>query len=298
MRWRKKKRVALALGAGGARGIAHIGVLRALEEERIPIDCIVGSSFGAIVGAIYSISMDSRKVETRIRNYIRSPSFKDTMDEIESIENETSRGFLERIHSSLKRGYFYTRALSRKSILTPETFVKNMKILIGDESFKDMHIPFKCLSVDLITGNPIGLDEGDLSLALQASSATPGFFPPVRLNNMLLVDGGVAEMVPLYLARTFNPDYVVGVDVTRDILPIQDPDEEISHSLDIVFRCYDISRDFMNIYESREVDCIIRPDIGSYSWTDFELFDTFVREGYLAARRKMRVLKKDIYWTC
>jgi len=298
MRWRKKKRVALALGAGGARGIAHIGVLRALEEESIPIDCIAGSSFGSIVGAIYSISMDSRKVERRIKDYIQSPDFKEAMEEIGSIENDTSRNFLERIQSTLKRGYFYTRALRKKSILTPEAFVHNMKRLVGEESFKDMHIPFKCLSVDLITGNPIGLDEGDLCLALQASSATPGFFPPVRLNSMLLVDGGVAEMVPLYLARTFKPDYVIGVDVTRDILPIQDPDEEILHSLDIVFRCYDISRDFMNTYESREVDCIIRPAIGSYDWTDFELFDTFVREGYLAARKKIKVLKKDIYWIC
>jgi len=295
MKRRKKKRVALALGAGGARGIAHIGVLRALEENNIPIDCIAGSSFGAIVGGMYSITLDTKDLEKRIREYIQSPVFKEAKQEVESIENDTSRGFLERIHSTLKKGYFYTRALSRKALITPETFVMNMKNLVDNNSFDDMKIPFKCLSVDLITGNPIGMDDGDLLTALQASSATPGFFPPVAFNKMLLVDGGVAEMVPLYLAKTFQPDYIIGVDVSRDILPIQDPEEAISHSLDIVFRSYDITRDFMNIYESKEIDCIIRPKIGSYSWTDFELFDTFVREGFLAASRKVKLLKRDIY---
>ncbi|MCD6571636.1 MAG: patatin-like phospholipase family protein [Deltaproteobacteria bacterium] len=296
MRIRKKKRIALALGAGGARGIAHIGVLKALAESNIPVDFIAGASFGSIVGALYSIHMDTAEIEGRLREYMQSPVFQEVKEEIESLENDKTRTFLEKIQSTIKKGYFYTRAMRRNALITPEDFVANIKELINDYSFDDMHIPFKCLSVDIITGNPIVLSDGDLCTALQASCATPGFFPPVRLDGLLLVDGGVAEMIPVGLAKTFKPDYIIGVDVSRDIIPIEDPEGEITHSLDVVFRSYDITRDFMNVYMSKEIDCMIRPDIGSYDWTDFELLDIYIEEGYNAAMAKIKTIRKDIYW--
>jgi len=293
---RKKKRIVLTLGAGGARGIAHIGVLKALAESNIPIDFIAGASFGSIIGALYSICMDATETEDRLRDYVQSPVFQEVKEEIESLENDKTRTFLEKIQSTIKKGYFYTRAIRRNALITPEDFVANIKELINDYSFDDMHIPFKCLSVDIITGNPIVLSDGDLCTALQASCATPGFFPPVSMHDMLLVDGGIAEMVPVYLARTFNPDYIIGVDITRDIIPIEDPEGEIAHSLDIVFRSYDITRDFLNVYETKEIDCIIRPDIGSYNWSDFDSFDIYIEEGYRAAMAKIKTIRNAIYW--
>ena len=115
------------------------------------------------------------------------------------------------------------------------------------------------------------------------------------MHGMLLVDGGVAEMIPYYLGKTFNPDYTIGVDVTRNIDPIVE-ETDIHHSLDVVFRSYDISRDFMNVYTTKELDCVIRPDLGSYLWSDFECFDLFVAQGYKAAKEKIAELKKRIYW--
>jgi NTE family protein len=295
MRLRRKKRVVLVLGAGGSRGLAHIGVVRALGEEGIPIDFIAGISFGAIIGAMYSLYLDIDEVQKRLRDYMESPLFQETRQEMELPEPDKAMTFLEKIQSTIKKGYFFTRALSRKSIVTPETFVLHMKELVGDHTFSELKIPFKCSSVDLITGNPIIFTEGDLFQALQASCATPGFFPPVNMNGMLLVDGGVAEMMPFYLGKTFNPEYSIGVDVTRDIDPI-DAEIDIQHSLDVVFRSYDISRDFMNLYTTQELDCVIRPDIGSYHWSDFEYFDLFVEKGYLATKEKIPDLKKRIFW--
>jgi len=296
MRIRKKKRIALALGAGGARGIAHIGVLKALAESDIPIDFLAGASFGSIIGALYSICMDATETEDRLRNYMQSPVFKEVKEEIESLENDKTRTFLEKIQSTIKKGYFYTRAIRRSALITPEDFVANMKELIKDYTFDDIHIPFKCLSVDIITGNPIVLSDGDLCTALQASCATPGFFPPVSMDGLLLVDGGVAEMVPVGLAKTFRPDYIIGVDVARDIIPIEDPENEIAHSLDVVFRSYDITRDFMNVYIFKETNCMIRPNIGSYDWSDFDSFDIYIEEGYRAAMAKIKAIKNAIYW--
>ncbi|MBN1831732.1 MAG: patatin-like phospholipase family protein, partial [Deltaproteobacteria bacterium] len=235
------------------------------------------------------------EVAKRLRNYMESPLFQETRREMELPEPDRARTFLEKIQSTIKQGYFFTRALSRKSFVTPETFVLHMKELVGEHTFADLKIPFKCSSVDLITGDPIIFTDGDLFQALQASCATPGFFPPVSMHGMLLVDGGVAEMVPYYLGKTFNPDYTIGVDVTRNIEPIVE-ETDIHHSLDVVFRSYDISRDFMNLYTTKELDCVIRPDLGSYLWSDFEYFDLFVEQGYKAAREKIRELKKRIFW--
>lgn len=292
---RRRKRVALALGAGGSRGLAHIGVIRALTDAGIPIDCIAGISFGSIIGALYGLYLDIDEVEKSLRAYMASPLFQETMHDMELPDSEKSRSFLEQVQATIKQGYFYTRALWRKSFVTPETFVLHMKSLVGERTFSDLKLPFKCTSVDLISGEPIIFTEGDLHQALTASCATPGFFPPVKLHGMLLVDGGVAEMIPYYTARTFHPDYIIGVDVSRSIDPI-DAEEDIHHSLDVVFRSYDISKEYMNIYLAREMDCLIRPGIGSYPWSDFNHFDTFVDEGYKATMEMVPQIRKRVFW--
>ncbi|MFA5654801.1 MAG: patatin-like phospholipase family protein, partial [Desulfomonilia bacterium] len=272
MRLRRKKKVVLALGAGGARGLAHIGVIRALKEEGVPIDAIAGISFGAIIGALYSLYLDIDLVEDKLREYMVSPLFRETAENMGLPEPDRALGFLEKIQATLKKGYFYSRALRRQSVITPETFVLHIRELVDDHDFLDLNIPFRCSSVDLITGHPIIFSDGPLITALQASCATPGFFPPVSLHGMLLADGGVIEMMPVFLAKSFHPDYIIGVDVTRDIESIVE-EQDLHHSLDVVFRSYDITRDFTNVYTNRELDCVIRPNIGSYHWSDFKCPD-------------------------
>ncbi|HNU74138.1 MAG: NTE family protein RssA [Deltaproteobacteria bacterium ADurb.BinA179] len=294
MRLRRKKKVVLALGAGGARGLAHIGVIRALNEAGIPIDAIAGVSFGAIIGALYSLYLDIDVVEKKLHEYMDSPLFQETSRNMSLPQSDRALGFFEKIQATVQKGYFFSRALSRQSVVTPETFVLHMKELVGDQDFRDLKIPYRCSSVDLITGHPIIFSEGPLCTALQASCATPGFFPPVSLHGMLLVDGGVAEMMPVFLAKTFRPDYIIGVDVTREIEPIIE-EQDLHHSLDVVFRSYDITRDFMNIYIDREADCVIRPDIGSCHWSDFKFFDLYVERGFIAARTKIPEIRKRVF---
>lgn len=295
MKIRKKKKVVVALGAGGARGLAHIGVIRAFKEAGIPIDGIAGISFGAIIGALYSLYTDIDMVEEKLREYMNSSLFQETRREMEMPNSDRALGFLENIQSTIRKGYFFSRALSRTSMVTPETFVFHMKELVGDHDFLDLNIPFRCSSIDLLTGDPIVFSDGPLFTALQASCATPGFFPPIRLHGMLLVDGGVAEMMPVYLAKSFKPDYIIGIDATREIEPICE-ETDIHHSLDVVFRSYEITRDFVNIYTSKELDCIVRPMIGSCHWSDFKFFDHYIEEGYKAAKLKVDVIKENIFW--
>jgi NTE family protein len=296
MKIRRKRKIVLALGAGSARGLAHIGVLKALKEARIPIDAIAGVSFGAIIGSLYSIYRDINEVEQRVREYMDSPFFKDAQKEIKSMERESAHSFFERIQATFKKGYFYTKAVNNLSILTQETFVMNMSILVGDKSFADMKIPFKCQAIDLVTGDPIVFSDGNLCGALQASSAIPGYFPPISMHDMLLVDGGVAEMLPVHLAKTFHPDYIIGVNVRKGIEPLTDPDNELKNTFDVVFRSYDITRDFMDIYLCNDLDCVITPEIHSQHWYDFDRIDYFVEQGYKAGKARIDEIKRDIYW--
>lgn len=296
MRLRRKKRIVLALGAGGARGLAHVGVLRALSEAQIPLAGIAGVSFGSIVGALYAIHRDIDVVEQCLRTYMQSPVFREARKDISSLDAERSHSFLERMQATIKKGYFFTMALYRKSVLTPESFVMNMRTLVGERTFADMHIPFKCQAVDLITGHPIVFSDGDLCTALQASSAVPGFFPPVMMQNMLLVDGGVAEMTPVSLAKTFNPDYIIGVDVRKAVETLEEPDKELGHSFDVVFRSYDITRDFMDVYLAKELNCVICPDMGGHTWYDFDAFDYYVQQGYTATQAHLPEIRREIFW--
>lgn len=295
MRLRRRKKVVLALGAGGARGLAHIGAIRALERSGIPIDAIAGVSFGAIVGSLYSLERDIDAVEKMLRDYLESPLFQETTRDMSLPSSDKNVSFFEKIQATIQKGYFFSRALRRQSVVTPETFVLHMRELVADHDFRDLSIPFRCSSVDLLSGNPIIFSDGPLLTALQASCASPGFFPPISLHGMLLVDGGVAEMMPVHLSRTFNPDYTIGVDVTRDIEPIIE-EQDLHHSLDVVFRSYDITRDFTGVYTNRELDCIIRPNIGACLWSDFQLFDRYVQEGFQAAMAKIPEIRKRVFW--
>ncbi len=295
MRIRRKRKVIIALGAGGARGLAHIGVIRALKEADIPIDGIAGISFGAIVGALYSLHLDIDLVQQKLHDYLDSEVFQETEHGMEVPDPDKSPGLLDKIQSAILKGYFYTKALSRTSMITPEAYRLHMTELVGEHTFVDLNIPFKCSSVDLITGDPIIFSEGPLFTALQASCATPGFFPPLSMHGMLLVDGGVAEIIPVFLAKTFKPDYIIGVDVTREIEPLSG-EVDIHNSLDVVIRSYEVTRDFINIYTSRELDTVIRPAIGNSQWSDFKSFDNYVQEGYRAAKDKVPELRKHIFW--
>lgn len=209
--------------------------------------------------------------------------------------SEKNVSFLEKIQATIQKGYFFSRALRRQSVVTPEAFVLHMRDLVADHDFCELSIPFRCSSVDLLTGNPIIFSDGPLLTALQASCATPGFFPPISLHGMLLVDGGVAEMMPVHLARSFCPDYTIGVDVTREIEPIIE-EQDLHHSLDVVFRSYDITRDFTGVYTTRELNCVIRPNIGACHWSDFQFFDLYVQEGFKAAQAKVPEIRKRVFW--
>jgi len=284
--------LAIAFGGGGVRGLANLGVLRALEEVGITPAIVTGTSRGAIVGSVYADNLSAPDTEEIITGYLSSEEFLRKAQRFSS-SSDMDKGFLDSIYEKAKKGYFYYRTLFRKSVVSPEAFFSGMDNIIPDKKFDQLKLPFACVALDIVSGYTEILHSGSIRQAVRASSAVPGILPPMEIEGRKFVDGGWVESVPVSAARSLGADFVIGVDVSRDITKI-DYEEEIKNSLDILSRADDIARSIMNTYRTREADFVIRPDVGSASWSDFENMDDYISEGHNATKDIIEPLKRAI----
>jgi NTE family protein len=287
-----KLKVGFALGGGGVRGLASIGVLKALLESGIIPDVIAGTSMGAIVGSLYADSTDIALVESTITNMLASEEFRQKVHRLSSSE-DMDRGFLDRIFETAKKGYFFYRFLFKESVVSAEAFFTEIDRIIPDRRFSELKIPFACMALDIVSGYPQILHSGMTRQAVKASSAVPGILPPVAIDGMMCIDGGWAESVPISAARVLGAGFVIGVDVSRETAAI-DYKEEIKNSMDILFRADDITRSIMNTLRTRDADFIINPVVGDAQWSEFEDIDTYITAGYQAGVKAIPGLKKAL----
>lgn len=195
---------ALVLSGGGARGGAHVGVIRALEEIGFIPDMIIGVSIGATVGAGYAILKDSKrlwKYSEMIYRKGRKP-----IVELDNILSGNFPGILKYI------GCFYM--LNKKSVFSKKAHFKIFERVFGNYKFEDLQIEFHCISADLMAGDLVVHSHGKLSIALIASMAIPGLFPPVRIDGRKLVDGGTLNNLPCSVAKNLGAEYIVAVDLS------------------------------------------------------------------------------------
>ncbi|MEA2102360.1 MAG: patatin-like phospholipase family protein [Thermodesulfobacteriota bacterium] len=286
----KRHRLALALGGGGVRGLANIGVLRAMEDGDLVPDIVTGTSMGAIVGSVYAETKDAAKTEDIIREYLGNEEFIKKARKF-SMSSEFDRGFLDTISEKAKKGYFFYRFLMRKSVISPEAFFSQMDHIIPDKRFDDLEIPFACVALDIVSGCPESLHSGAVQTAVRASSSVPGVLPPVEIGSGRYVDGGWVETVPVSAARLLGADFVIGVDVSREIMPI-DFESQIKNSMDILSRSDDIARSMMNTYRTMDANFVIRPSVGNADWSDFDNIDFYISAGLKAGQDAIVVLKR------
>lgn len=177
-----RKKIGFALGSGSARGLAHIGVLKVLKEAGISIDCVAGSSIGAIIGGMFSAGMKP--------------------EEIENIANSMN---------ILKLVSLADVTLPNTAILNGNRVEKFIREKVGNKNFEELKIPFKCVAVDVLSGKEIVLDSGSVAKALRASISLPVIFAPVEKDGQLLVDGGVLNPVPVDIVKSMGADIVIAV---------------------------------------------------------------------------------------
>jgi NTE family protein len=235
----KRPVVGLVLGGGGARGLAHVGVLRVFEEAGIPVELVVGSSVGSLIGAFYAGGANSHDLEAIGRGLGRSDIFDFGVAPALFGAGLASGGRLE--------------ALVREGV--------------AERRIERLRIPFAAVATDLDTGEPVVLRTGDVGQAVRASSAIPGVFEPVRIDGRLLVDGGVVLNLPVRVARAMGADVVIAVDVTVLGAPERPP----RNFVEVILRAVNIVVHGEVEHARRDADVLISPEVGEIGFIDFDL---------------------------
>jgi NTE family protein len=282
------KRIGLALGGGGARGLAHVGVLRVLEEEAIHIDVLVGTSAGALVGGSYVGGVPTDEFIKKTDDYLNSEEFQSSA--IRAIENAHSQnevGLTQKIQTYLRNRFYLAQAMFRPGILSSEDFQSMIDYFIPDIQIEETRIPFRAVATDLIRGEQIVFSSGSLRRAVMASCAVPGAIEPLNSGEMCLSDGGIICLVPSSVARKEGADIVIAVAVDPDICTA----DEFHSAREVHDRAVEIMSHQLEHYELREADIIIRPDVGKLHWSDFSRARDLIEEGEKAARDKIEDIR-------
>lgn len=271
--------------------MAHIGVLKVLEAETIPIDIIAGTSVGALVGAAYSSGLAPRELEEMTEAFLDSPIFQNSaLKSIKEIQGTKKLSFTQKIQGFFKNQILLIQAMFKAGILQSEDFQAMIDYFLPDIRIEDTEVPFRAVATDLVSGQTLVMSQGSLRKAVMASCAVPGAVPPLIEGGMLLSDGGIINMVPAPVVREEGADFVVAVSVNGDI----NPGENLKSVMDIYVRANEIMSFHLENLKLENADVLIRPDVGDLHWTDFILSKDLIKEGEKATQEKLHDLRKAL----
>jgi len=289
-RLRQRLKVSLALGGGAARGLAHIGVLKVLEAHRVPVDLIIGTSVGALVGGVYATTRSAAATEKRFREFIFSRAFKRARFEFLKETREARRGVMRRVVTLLKKGLFYSFSVAKTSWVSAEYFEHNINALLDDVGVDQTGISFCAVAADLLGGGPVVLRQGGLRAAVSASCAVPGLLPPVRIDGRLLIDGGWVAQVPVVPALQEGADLVIAVDVSNELETLSD----FTTGLNIMVRASYMRAEALRGMQGRLADVLIEPEVGRIHWADFGAVEECIRLGEQAAEARLGEIRQAL----
>jgi NTE family protein len=272
-------KISLALSYGGAKGLAHVGVLQVLQERGYEIGRIAGTSAGAIIGAMFAETMDAKVLEQRFRELIASDTFQGSA--LSRFMNQASRNssFWNQISCRIRETVALCMAQSKMSLLASDRYIQCLEMLIHVRDFAQCHLPFVAVATDITTGQDMPLCAGSLIQAVLASSSIPGFFPPVDMDGVLLCDGAICCPVPVKYAHDLEENVLLAVSVPPQI----DPQEPINNALDLMIRAEEINLSFLCRAQAANADVIIQPDTKDVGWNEMHRLDEMLESGRQAA---------------
>lgn len=244
-------KIALVLGAGSARGLAHIGVLQVFIENKVPFDLIVGCSMGALVGGLYACGTDLVMLGKMIEN--------------------------------IDMKVFFDVHLPRTGFIAGKKMNALLTLLTKKMSFAETQLPVHMVATDLLTGQAVVLESGPLAEAIRASISIPGVFSPVKKEDMILVDGAVSDRLPVEVARRRGADIIIAVDVMfgggKEI--------NIKNTLDVIITSLDIMQKAQFDQIKEQADILIQPQVGCFSPRAFDKSAQIIELGRQAAEQNL-----------
>ena len=290
MFWRKRQ-IGLALGGGGARGLAHIGVLRVLEQKKIHIDLLVGTSIGALVGGAYASGMGPNEMQERIDEFLNSEEFQSSaIKAFETVNAPGDAGLTEKIQSYFKNRYFMVQAMFKPGILSREDFQHTIDFFIPDIQIEETQLLFRAIATDLVSGEQIIFSKGSLRQAVMASCAVPGAVEPIKEGQRILSDGGIICLIPSSVARKEGADIVIAVTVDRDLYS----EEEFQTVAGVYHRVSEIMANKLKDIELMDADIVISPKVGNLHWASFSQARNLIQEGEKATRERLSDIRNAI----
>jgi NTE family protein len=286
-------KIGLVLGGGGARGGAHIGVLRVMEELNIPVDYVAGTSIGSLVGALYSAGYSPDEIQLIVERIPWEQAFRDAPDRRHQSFRRRQEDLLALVPYEVGLG---KEGISgKKGVLqgTRIDFVFRSLTLEanGLESFDELHIPYRAVAADLKNGEMVVLDRGDLARAMRASMSLPGIFAPVEIDGRVLVDGGIARNIPVDVARSMGADEIIAVDVGT---PLRESVEDLSPA-GVLSQTATVMAEANRVVSRAEIgskDLLMTPELGDFSANDFEHIVDTIAIGEAIARAHETELRR------
>ncbi len=245
------KKTGLALGGGAALGAAHIGVIKALEEENIKIDYITGTSIGAFVGALYGFGMHWKEI-------------KEVAQELKWLD-------------------ITSLSLSKFALLSNAKMGDLFKEHFGDKKIEDADIPMAFIATNATNGDKIILDKGSVANAIMASTCIPGVFHPVEIDDNLLIDGGIVENVPIDTVKDMGAKYVIGVDLNA-----KHTYDKPTNILDVILNSFHFIMMQSAKYETQGANLLIKPDLSTFKRTGIDQAEGMIEKGYEAAKSVLK----------
>ncbi len=276
VRWRAfvdaetRPRIGVALGGGGARGMAHVGVMRALAEAGVPVDVIAGTSIGSFIGSLCASGA--------------------SIDSVEDLALKTNWSNLIELKMS-RISFFSTRRLEEFIAFHLENLGRSSgreAAAPGEVTFRDLAVPFACTATDLYSGSVVVFDSGPVAAAVRASCSIPGLFEPVSVEDRLLVDGGVLVNLPVSLCRDLGASYVIGVDVESDST------RQLSGLIDILAQIIKIQGLSMTRQERERADFVVPPAVGEIKTTELQRAGEAIRRGEIAATALAPFIRRSL----
>jgi len=293
---KNERRAVVALGGGGARGIAHFGVMQAIGESGIKTERIVGVSMGSLVGAMCAMEPDIRRVQANAMELLHSPTFKKKLAKVYGTAapttEETWEGYFawyERLKNAITPRKF-RRASHGQSLMSENILNEAIDCLLPDIDLADLPTRLSVVAVDLLSGHRIVLEKGSLRKAVRASTSIASFFPPVPWGDMLLCDIGTVDSIPVTVAKSYASDLTIAVDVGQEHTKIT----HCKTAFEVLMRMEDIGERLMRRYVSKDADLIVRPNVSEVSWFDFKHPEKLIEAGREAAREALLPLRKEL----